>query len=52
MMSSGTTEVATLNLIRKFIGIEKDYETFEIARLQINDKIIKHLSDLKMDQSH
>lgn len=38
MMGTGTTGVATLNLNRKFIGIEKDYETFEIARLQINDK--------------
>ena len=36
MMGSGTTGIATLNLRRKFIGIEKNRETFEIASLRIN----------------
>jgi DNA modification methylase len=36
MMGSGTTGLATLNLRRKFIGIEKNLETFEIARVRIN----------------
>ena len=36
MMGSGTTGIATLNLKRKFIGIEKNQETFEIAKVRIN----------------
>jgi DNA modification methylase len=36
MMGSGTTGIATLNLRRKFIGIEKNLETFEIAKVRIN----------------
>jgi adenine specific DNA methylase Mod len=36
MMGSGTTGLATLNLRRKFIGIEKNPETFEIASVGIN----------------
>jgi hypothetical protein len=36
MMGSGTTGLATLNLRRKFIGIEKNPETFEIAKVRIN----------------
>jgi ParB-like chromosome segregation protein Spo0J len=35
MMGSGTTGIAALNLNRKFIGIEKNPETFEIARIRI-----------------
>jgi ParB-like chromosome segregation protein Spo0J len=35
-MGSGTTGLAALNLGRKFIGIEKNPETFEIASLRIN----------------
>ena len=35
-MGSGTTGIATLNLNRKFIGIEIDKEKFEIARHRIN----------------
>jgi site-specific DNA-methyltransferase (adenine-specific) len=34
-MGSGTTGIAALNLGRQFIGIEKDVETFEIARARI-----------------
>ena len=37
MMGTGTTGIAALKLNRKFIGIEKDKVTFEIARLQIID---------------
>ena len=36
MMGTGTTGVATLNLNRKFIGIEINPETFEIAKVRIN----------------
>ena len=36
MMVSGTTGIAALKLNRKFIGIEKNPETFEIASLRIN----------------
>jgi predicted RNA methylase len=36
MMGSGTIGLATLNLKRKFIGIEKNPETFEIAKVRIN----------------
>jgi DNA modification methylase len=36
MMGTGTTGLATLNLRRKFIGIEKNPEIFEIAKVTIN----------------
>ena len=36
MMGTGTTGLATLNLKRKFIGIEKNPEIFEIAKVRIN----------------
>jgi DNA modification methylase len=36
MMGTGTTGLAILNLGRKFIGIEKNLETFDIARARIN----------------
>lgn len=36
-MGSGSTGVAAKNLNRKFIGIEKDREFFEIAKLRIED---------------
>jgi adenine specific DNA methylase Mod len=36
MMGTGTTGIATLNLKRRFIGIEKDSKTFEIAKLSMN----------------
>jgi DNA modification methylase len=32
------TTIAALNLKRKFIGIEKDNRTFEMARLRIENK--------------
>ena len=35
-MGYGTTGIATLNLRRKFIGIEKNLEIFEIAKGRIN----------------
>jgi ParB-like chromosome segregation protein Spo0J len=36
MMGTGTTGIAALKLNRKFIGIEKNLETFKIARVRIN----------------
>ena len=36
MMGTGTTGVAALQLNRKFVGIELDPDTFEIARSRIN----------------
>jgi hypothetical protein len=35
MMGSGTTGIAALKLNRKFIGIEKDFKTFEIAKYEL-----------------
>jgi DNA modification methylase len=35
MMGSGTTGIAALNLNRRFIGIENDSKTFEMARIRI-----------------
>ena len=40
-MGSGSTGVACLNTNRKFIGIEKDEEYFEIAKKRINKQIKK-----------
>ena len=40
MMGSGTTGLAALKLNRKFIGIEKDFETFEMARNELRIIII------------
>ena len=37
MMGSGTTGIAALKLNRKFIGIEKDIQTFEMAKTQISN---------------
>ena len=37
-MGSGTTGVACRNLGRDFIGIEKDYKYFEIAKARIEEK--------------
>jgi DNA modification methylase/ParB-like chromosome segregation protein Spo0J len=39
-MGSGTTGIAALNLGRKFIGIEKDPEAFEIAKARINQLLL------------
>ena len=36
MMGTGTTGIAALKLNRKFIGIEKNAEIFEIASIRIN----------------
>ncbi|MGZ8887801.1 MAG: DNA methyltransferase [Nitrososphaeraceae archaeon] len=36
-LGTGTTGVAALKLNRKFIGIEKDNETFEIAKSRISN---------------
>ncbi|PWU81762.1 MAG: hypothetical protein DLM72_05350 [Candidatus Nitrosopolaris wilkensis] len=35
MMGSGTTGIASLNLKRKFVGIEKDFEKFQLAEARI-----------------
>jgi len=39
MMGSGTTGIAALRLNRKFIGIEIDHDTFEIAKSRISKSI-------------
>jgi DNA modification methylase len=36
MMGSGTTRLARLNLRRKFIGIEKNENTYNIAKERIS----------------
>jgi DNA modification methylase len=36
-MGSGTTGVACKNLGRNFIGIEQNFNFFEIAKKRIND---------------
>jgi len=36
-MGSGTTGEACINTKRKFIGIEKDKEIFEIAEKRLNE---------------
>jgi DNA modification methylase/ParB-like chromosome segregation protein Spo0J len=41
MMGSGTTGIAALNLKRKFIGIEKNQETFEISKVRINKQDLR-----------
>ncbi|MGE5635080.1 MAG: DNA-methyltransferase, partial [Deltaproteobacteria bacterium] len=41
MMGSGTTGIAALKLNRKFIGIEKNPETFEIARKLFMNQIFR-----------
>ena len=41
-MGSGTTGVASINLNRNFIGIEKDPKYFEIAKDRISKAQIKH----------
>jgi DNA modification methylase len=38
MMGTGTTGIAALKLKRQFLGIEKDVETFEDAKRNINTK--------------
>ena len=40
-MGSGTTGVAAINTNRKFIGIEKDDNYFEIARNRIEQHLNK-----------
>lgn len=41
-MGSGTTGVACLNLGRNFIGIEKDINYFNVAKLRTNEKEINN----------
>jgi DNA modification methylase len=43
MMGTGTTGIAALNLNRKFIGIEQDKETFDIAKAKITKYIAKNI---------
>jgi predicted methyltransferase len=45
MMGSGTTGLATLNLRRKFIGIEKNPETFDIASIRINKQECERIKE-------
>jgi len=42
-MGSGTTGIATLHLKRKFIGIEKDPEKFEIAKRRLENESMQTL---------
>lgn len=39
MMCTGTTGIAALELNRKFTGIEKDPNSFEIAKSRINQVV-------------
>ena len=39
-MGSGSTGIAALNLHRKFIGIEKESQYFEIAKNRIQDIVV------------
>ena len=41
-MGSGTTGVACMNLNRKFIGIEKDKNYYEIAKKRIIERLEEH----------
>jgi ParB-like chromosome segregation protein Spo0J len=47
MMGSGTTGIAALKLNRKFVGIEKDKETFEIAISRIMSAQAWRINDTK-----
>ena len=49
MMGSGTTGIAALKLNRKFIGIEKNPETFEIAKLRINKEEFERIKEEEDD---
>jgi DNA modification methylase len=49
MMGSGTTGLATLNLRRKFVGIEKNQETFEIASIRINKQEFERIKEEEDD---
>ena len=49
MMGSGTTGIAILNLRRKFIAIEKNPETFEIAKLRINKEEFERIKEEEDD---
>ena len=40
-MGSGSTGVASVNINRKFIGIELDEEYYQIAQERINRALIK-----------
>jgi site-specific DNA-methyltransferase (adenine-specific) len=44
-MGSGTTGVACMNTERKFIGIEKDEEYFQIAKKRISNLIVDDAED-------
>jgi DNA modification methylase len=44
MMGTGTTGIAALKLNRKFIGIEKDLHTFQMARIQVSDLLTFNVS--------
>ena len=46
MMGSGTTGVSSLSLGRDFIGIEKEKETFEIAR----GRILEFIENLSLNE--
>ena len=45
MMGTGTTGLTPLDLRRKFIGIEKNPDTFEIAKVRINKQGFERLKE-------
>ena len=45
LLSSGTTGLIALKLNRKFIGIEKNQETFEIAKVRINKQKFERIKE-------
>ena len=47
MMGTGTTGLATLDLRRKFIGIEKNSETFEIATIRIHKQEFERIKEVE-----
>ena len=49
MMGSGTTGIAALKLNRKFIGIEKNQETFKIASIRINKQEFQRIKEEEDD---
>lgn len=43
-MGSGTTMVACINTDRRFVGIERDPEYFNVSQIRITDALVKRMS--------